>query len=120
MPNRFQTKQYQAIAPFIDERDGTYCLACFIEAGQRRGTRSKLEIDHADSDRRNWSPENLHWLCKKHNITFRSLSVEAHVSLMARYSAENVCERVRRNEHLPETKRKVSYLSGSPEMQVNS
>jgi len=120
MPNRFQTKQYNAIAPFLDERDGHYCLACFIETGQRRGTKAKLEIDHADSDRRNWSPENLHWLCKTHNIKFRSLSVAEHVSLMARYSAENVCVRVRNNEYLAETKRKVSYMLGSPEMQVNS
>jgi len=121
MPNRFQSNQYRAIYPLIAERDGEYCLACFIETGQRRGPRAvKLEIDHADGDRRNWSPDNLHLLCKVHNIKMRSLSVRAHVSLMAGYSAENVRERVRNNEYLPATKRTGAYKQGSPEMLVNS
>lgn len=120
MPNRFQTKQYESIAPFLDERDGHYCLVCFIETGQRRGKGINLEIDHADGDRHNWSPSNLHWLCKKHNIKFRSLNSKAHASLVAGYSAENERVRKKNNEYVPETRRKQLYLSGSPEMQVNS
>jgi hypothetical protein len=121
MPNRYQVNQRNAIYPFIAERDGEYCLACFIETGQRRGPKSvKLEIDHADCDKSNWDPRNLHLLCKTHNIKFRSLSVKQHISVMAGYSAENESVRVRNNEHTAESRRKSLYLSGSPEMQVNS
>ena len=121
MPNRFQGNQYRAVYPLIAERDGEYCLACFIETSQRRGPKQvKLEIDHADGDKRNWTPQNLHLLCKTHNIKFRSLSARAHSSLMAGYSAENERVRKRKNEYTPEARRKLLYQSGSPEMQVNS
>jgi len=121
LPNRFQSNQYKVVYPLIAERDGEYCLACFIETGQRRGPKSvKLEIDHADGDRRNWAPSNLHLLCKAHNIKYRSLNVKRHSSLMATYSAENERGRVWERKYQPATKRTGAYQLGSPEMQVNS
>lgn len=121
MPNRCQSKQYELMIPFLMERDGGYCLACFIEHGQRRGIGSvKLEIDHADGDRHNWAPSNLHLLCKTHNIKFRSLSPREHITRMAAYSAENESKRIRLNLYEPELRRAGIYAIGSPEMQVNS
>ena len=121
MPNRFQSSQRNAIYPFIAERDGEYCIACFIEKGFRRGPGSvKLEIDHADGNKHNWDPRNLHLLCKTHNLKYRSLSSRAHVSLLAGYSAVNVSVCVKNNEYKSATKRAVSYSEGSPEMKVNS
>lgn len=121
MANRFQTNQYRAIYPLIAERDGEYCLCCFIETGQRRTPNAvKLQIDHADCDPHNWAPNNLHLVCKTHNLKLRSLSVKAHLSLMAGYSAENERVRMKENQHIAESKRKGLYLSGSPEMQVNA
>lgn len=120
MANRFQSNQYKALYPFIAQRDGEYCLACYIETGQRRGPKSvKLEIDHADGDKRNWSPDNLHLLCKTHNIKMRSLSPRAHTSLMAGYSAENERERVLSNEYMSATRRIGGWNQGSTEMQIN-
>jgi len=121
MPNRFQKNQHDAVAPWITERDGFYCLACFCEgAGHRSEPEVSLEIDHADNDPFNWKPENLHWLCKTHNIKFRRLSVAEHISLMAGYSAKN--ERARERENLTNRTSKPLdlYREGSIEMRVNS
>jgi hypothetical protein len=121
MANRYQQNQYNLAYKMIAERDGEYCLACFIETGQRRGPQSvRIEIDHADSDPFNWDPQNVHFLCKTHNIKFRSLSVQQHVSRMATYSAENVRVRMRTGEYLSSTKLLGVYETGSPEMKINS
>lgn len=118
---RFQSNQYKAVYPFISERDGEYCLACFIEYGQKRGPESvKLEIDHANCNLSDWSPGNLHFLCHKHNIKFRSMNVKEHVAIITGYHNENERERVRTGEYRSATKRMGDYLHGSPEMRVNS
>jgi hypothetical protein len=121
MANRYQTNQHKAVYPLIAERDGEYCLACFCETGQKRGPGSvKLEIDHADGNRYNWSPSNLHLLCKTHNLKYRSLSVRQHAALMATYSAKNERVCVRENRYLGATRRGGLYQQGSPEMKINS
>lgn len=121
MANRFQKNQYDAIAPWITERDGYYCLACFCEgAGRRTEPEVRLEIDHADNDPYNWDPDNLHWLCKTHNLKMRRLSVKEHISLMAGYSAKNVCVRERENLKTRTSKELELYNQASPECQINS
>jgi hypothetical protein len=119
MPGRAQSAVYQAHKDHLSQRDGPYCIACFAEYGQKRGEPAvKLEIDHADNDFRNWAPENIHLVCKTHNLRFRSLSSKEHVSLLARYSAGNTQKQ--KNIGITLAKSLVDYMAGSPEMQVNS
>ena len=121
MANRFQSKQYESIYPFLAQKHGEYCLACYIEKGYKRGPGSvKIEIDHADGNKNNWAPSNLYLLCKIHNIKMRSLSPAAHIALLAGYSAKNENERTRLNLHKGITKLTGAYQRGSPEMLVNS
>lgn len=105
----------------IAERDGLYCLACFIEGRGRRGPGSvRLEIDHADGNYWNWAPDNVHFLCKTDNLKFKKLSPKEHRLRMAEYSAKNVRVRMKNNEYLSATRRRHNYEQGSPEMKVNS
>ena len=123
MPNRFQTAQHNLAYGFIAERDGEYCIACFVEKGIKRGPPViKLQIDHADNNPRNWSPTNLHLLCQTHNLKKRTLTTAEHKRLMEKLSAENESMRARENLNTPTTmaKEMVDYKSGSPEMQANS
>jgi hypothetical protein len=123
MPNRFQIAQHKLAYGFIAKTDGEYCLACFIEKGIKRSPPSiKLQIDHADSNPSNWSPDNLHFLCQTHNLKMKKLTSNEHKKLIETYSAKN--ERVRERDifSTPTTiaKELVDYTSGSPEMQANS
>lgn len=121
MANRYQANQYKLSWEMIAERDGEYCLACFIEGRGRRGPGAvSLQIDHADNNKRNWAPSNVHFLCKTDNLKMRRLSVKEHSLLMTAYSAENVRVRMRNNEYLSATRRTHAYEQGSPEMQINS
>jgi hypothetical protein len=122
MPNRFQIAQYKLAYEFIAKRDGEYCLVCSIEKDIKRGPPAiKLQIDHADGNPWNWSPDNLHFLCQTHNLKMRNLTAAEHKRLMDEYSAKNECARARENHHIPTVmaKEQVDYTSGSPEMQAN-
>jgi hypothetical protein len=123
MSNRFQIAQHHLAYEFIARSDGEYCLVCFIEKGIKRGPPVvKLQIDHADSNPSNWSPENLHLLCQAHNLALRKMTSAEHKRLISDYSAKNVCARARDNVSTPTTTAKeiVDYNSASPEMQANS
>ena len=123
MPNRFQLAQHQLAHEFIANRDGEYCLTCFIENGIKRGPPAiKLQIDHADNNPGNWSAVNLHFLCQTHNLEMRKKTAAEHKRLITEYSAKNECVRARENYHAPTVtaKEQVDYTSGSPEMQANS
>ena len=123
MANRFQTAQHQLAYGFIIKRDGEYCLACFVENGiKRRPPAIKLQIDHADSNSRNWSSTNLHLLCQKHNLQMRNTPSAEHKRLIEDYSAKNECVCARENYHSPPitAKEQVDYTTASPEMQANS
>ncbi len=75
MPNRFQIAQHKLAHDFIANRDGEYCLACFIENGIKRGPSAIiLQIDHADNNPGNWSPTNLYLLCQTHNLKMRKMT----------------------------------------------
>lgn len=122
MANRFQIAQHKLAYDFIANRDGEYCLACFIEKGIRRGPPAiKLQIDHADNNPGNWSPTNLHLLCQKHNLEMRNKPPSEHKRLIEDYSAKNECVRARENHHIPTmtAKEQVDYTTASPEMQAN-
>lgn len=121
MPGRAQSAVYLAHKEHLKERDGNLCIACFCEYGQKRGEpQVKLQIDHADNNERNWSPGNLHLVCQTHNLKFRSLSVKAHVSLIAKYSAKCMCIRAKMGLESQLPKIIVDYMTGSPEMRVSS
>ena len=123
MPNRFQIAQHQLAHEFIANRDGEYCLACFIDNGIKRGPPAiKLQIDHADNNPGNWSAVNLHFLCQTHNLEMRKKTAAEHKRLITEYSAKNECVCARENYHAPTVTAKelVDYKSGSPEMQANS
>ena len=116
MPNRFQIAQHKLAYEFIAERDGEYCLVCFIEKGIKRGPPAiKLQIDHADNNPQNWSPTILHLLCQTHNLKMRQLPTSEHKRLIDEYRAKNECARARENFHAPTTmaKEKVDYYAGS-------
>lgn len=117
MPNRYQINQRRIIYSFLAARDGEYCLMCGPEKQHK-----KLDIDHMDGDRNNWSPSNLHLLCRKHNLKLRSVSAKQHAATIRAYSAKNERERERKYS-FPGTKMirdLVDYRQGSPEMQANS
>ncbi len=121
MPGRAQSAVYLSHKAHLVERDGPWCIACFVEYGQKRGEPAvKLQIDHADNNPKNWTPSNLHLTCQTHNLKFRSLSVKDHVSLMATYSAKFMCLRAQMGLESSLPKILVDYMAGSPEMQVNS
>ena len=117
MPNRYQINQHRIIYSFLAARDGEYCLIC--GPGKQH---KKLEIDHGDGDPDNWSPPNLHLLCRKHNLELRSVPVKKHLSTIRGYVTKNEIAREKQNS-LPLTKLVrdlVDYRQGSPEMQANS
>jgi hypothetical protein len=123
MPNRFQEGQHRLVYNFIVKIDGEYCLACFIEKRVKRGPPTiKLQIDHADGNSSNWSPDNLHFLCQMHNLKMRNLTSIEHKKLIDQYSAKNESMREREIFNAPTTiaKELVDYTSGSSEMQANS
>lgn len=116
LANRFQAKQHELAASFIDERDGHYCIVC------QKVSNAKLQIDHANNDPQDWTPENLHWLCQKHNLEMRALTTKQKVALIRWYSANNMCVRENSRGHYSTgyLQSKVDYTKGSPEMQVNA
>jgi hypothetical protein len=123
MPNRFQIAQHKLAYGFIARTDGEYCLACFVEKDIKRGPPAiKLQIDHADCNESNWSPDNLHFLCQQHNLKMKKLTSFEHKKLIEKYSAKNECVREREIFQVPTkiAKEIVDYASGSPEMQANS
>jgi hypothetical protein len=112
MPNRYQSAAYQDMFSEIAKWEGPYCLACAVEGAGRRGPPSvHLEIDHAAAER--------HLLCKAHNLKMRRLSLKAHASLLAGYSAENVCVRIKKGELTNRVTNSVDYANGSIEMQAS-
>jgi hypothetical protein len=112
MPNRYQSKARQDIYDTIARYEGEYCLACFVEgAGKRRPPSVNLEIDHAGAER--------HLLCKTHNLYFRSLSLDKHISVLAAYSAENVSARIKKGELTNRVTDTIDYANGSIEMQAS-
>jgi hypothetical protein len=123
MANRFQLAQYKLAYGFIARTDGEYCLACFIEKKIKRSPPAiKLQIDHADNNLSNWSPDNLHFLCQMHNLKMKKLTSIEHKKMIDQYSAKNERECEREIFVVPTiiAKEKVNYSSGSPEMQANS
>lgn len=118
MPNRFQVKQHDLAYNFLAAYEGEYCLVGRISHKKCAGS---LEIDHADNNPWNWRPDNLHLVCRKHNLELRKLTTMAHKAIMARYGAKNESERKNIKGCIPSdlVKAVVDYTSGSPEMQVN-
>jgi len=117
MANRFQANQHRLAYGFIASRDGEYCLIC------KRGTgRVKLQIDHADNDPSNWTPDNLHLLCQTHNLQLRGIPVKKKLHTLCWYSAKNVCVRERTYGSIGTkvAKDTLDYRTGSVEMKANS
>jgi len=82
----------------------------------------KLQIDHADNDPSNWTPDNLHLLCQTHNLQLRGISVKKKLHALRWYSAKNVCVRERTYGSIGTkvAKDTLDYRSGSVEMKANS
>jgi hypothetical protein len=82
----------------------------------------KLQIDHADNNPSNWTPDNLHLLCQTHNLQFRGIAVKKKLRTLSRYSANNVCVRERTYGSIGTkvAKDTLDYRSGSVEMKANS
>jgi len=122
MPNRFQVKQHEIAYKFIAARDGEYCLICKGDGKLKKSVETKLQIDHADNNTKNWGPANLHLVCQKHNLWLRQMTAQAHRKTIYAYSAKNEREREKKLgvETTHAIKELVDYRSGSTEMQANS
>ena len=91
--NNQRQYRYQMIA----KAEGEQCICCWAEGKVRRSPPTvKLEIDHADGDRSNWSWSNLHLVCHQHNCKLRELPANKHISLLITYSDQ--VERERKGE----------------------
>ncbi len=64
MANRFQAKTRLWAYRFLVIRDGEFCQRCH----RKVAATFPLEIDHADGNPKNDSPDNLRLLCKRCNI----------------------------------------------------
>ncbi len=123
MANRIGNPQRDRLYPYVVKVHGNYCIACFIEDHIRRGSPAiKLELDHANGDEADWSPENIFPVCKTHNLKFRGMKPAAHKKLLEGYSIQNERERERENLSTRKTivKEEADYRSGPPEMKANS
>ena len=123
MANRIGNPQRDRLYPFVVKVHGNYCIACFIEEHIRKGPPAvKLELDHANGDETDWSPDNIYPVCKSHNLKFRGMKPTAHKKLLERYSIQNERERERENLTTRKTmvKEEADYQSGPPEMKANS
>jgi hypothetical protein len=117
MANRFQNNQHRLAYGFIASRDGEYCLIC-----KRGHEKVKLQIDHADNNTSNWESDNLHFLCQRHNLRFRSVPVTEKLRTIQLHSAKNEREREKRYGSISTkvAKDTIDYQSGSVEMKANS
>ena len=87
MPNRFQVTVHKILFDYIAARDGAYCLIGRIGHKKCHG---ELQIDHVDSNPRNWNYDKLCLLCQKHNIEMRNKTPAEHLRVIRAYSARNV------------------------------
>lgn len=119
MPNRFQVTVHKILFDYIAARDGAYCLIGRIGHKKCHG---ELQIDHVDSNPRNWNYDNLCLLCQKHNIEMRNKTPAEHLRVIRAYSARNVCVSMKQRgiESTHTLKAIVNYSQGSIEMQTNS
>lgn len=134
MANRISSSQRDRIYPYVVKVHGDYCIACFIESGVNKGPPPRepgvikgrpprlLELDHANGDVTDWSPDNIFCVCKKHNLLFRDMKPQAHLKLLKSYSIRNERERERANLSTRKTvvKEDADYKAGPPEMKANS
>ncbi len=123
MSNRIGNPQRDRLYPYVVKIHGAYCIACFIEEQVKRGPPGiKLELDHANGDVTDWSPENIYPVCKKHNLQFRGMKPATHKRLLEAYGIRN--ERARERENLSTRKtlikEEADYKSGPAEMKANS
>jgi hypothetical protein len=116
--NRFQVNQHDIAYKFLAARDGEHCLKCRRKPPPGR----RLEIDHADNNVSNWSPENLHLLCKNCNLYLRGKSSAEHRQVIKICMEENETARAREmgREGTSMVKELVDFRNASPEMKANS
>ena len=130
MPKTQTNAQHDFRYETIARAEGEECIVCHFEhfvarKKSRRAYKSlrgyRFEIDHADNNRLNWSWDNLHLACKKHNCALRGMKGAEHIKLMRGYS--NQLEREREREGLPTWKSvlkdMIDYEGASTENQLN-
>lgn len=95
MARRLGNKERNRIYPYIIQRDGDYCLLCAVYNNRRSPAPpgSTWELDHADSNRNNWRPENIHAVCNGHHQYLSGLSPGEHKKLIMDASIVNMRKR---------------------------
>lgn len=106
---------------------GERCLRC----GAGPEPEELLDIDHADADPHNWTPDNLSLACHKCNCYYRKLKPSRHIQLIREYRdrlpiISCVCDTQGKVMVEPAStvkatdllKMKVDYSSGTTEMRV--
>jgi len=118
MANRWQKNVKIWVYRLLEFRDGPGCFIC----GKLPKKGKIHDIDHADNDKTNDDPENLHLLCHSCNCKKRDMSLNDQLKLIRSYSAKNVCvsECDKGFGKTAEVKELVGYRKGSPEMFANA
>ncbi len=117
MAKRFQVNDHKIAYAFLAAREGEQCIIC-----RRTPQQVKLQIDHMDNNPNNNDPDNLHLVCRTHNLLLRQKTIREHREYIQKYSAVcvSVSEKVRGVGSTHMIKDLVDYNYGSTEMQVNS
>lgn len=96
MSRRLGQKERDRIYPYIIQRDGDYCLLCAVGDPPRRSPAPPgrtWDLDHADSNRANWKPVNIHAVCHDHHVYLSGLSPGKHKQVVHDASIVNMRER---------------------------
>jgi len=117
MARRYQTRERQIIYDFLVDRDGEQCFVC-----PAKPPKFRLEIDHADGNPKNDDPDNLHLLCKMHNILMRQKTKRCHINYLKKYGAVRERERERTgiSSSTHKVKNRIDFSVGSQEMKANN
>ena len=117
MAKRYQNRERQIIYKFLVDRDGERCFVC-----PGKPPKFKLEIDHADNNPKNDDPDNLHLLCRNHNLIMRQKTIRSHKAYLKRYGAVREREREKNgtSSSTHRVRAMVDFSVGSQEMKANS
>lgn len=126
MSRRIGHKQRNRIYPLVIQRDGDCCLLCATGNPPRRSPAPPgrtWELDHADSNRANWAPHNVHAVCHAHHEYLSGLSPGQHYKEIMDAYVMNMREREHAKslsgELASSFKLNAGYKTASPEMIAN-
>ena len=124
MTRRLGHKERNRIYPYVIQRDGDYCLLCAVLDNRRSPAPPgrTWELDHADSNRANWSPGNIHAVCHDHHEYLSGLPPGKHKQVIHDTCVVNMRERESKgavsNGLTVSVMERLGYKSGPVEMKA--